>query len=151
MWRYTYRTVYPLHLWCIPAGKHAPQPCFLTKPLLKSSNYHWIFILNLHLIKVRPTCTFSNKSLIISKPYWLIPWLLYLCCIAHHTFYTSEHHFLLLHKYQYYRSERRSRGLSPRSCLEKTRIQRSLKYNRLHRHFNTRKKKRGEELNFRRT
>lgn len=70
---------------------------------------------------------------------------LYLCCIAHHTFYTSEHHFLPLHKYPYCKSERRSHGLSPHSCLEikkETKVieMRGMHWG-LHRHFNTRKKK----------
>lgn len=104
----------------------------------------WL-LLNLHLIKVRTPCTFSNKLPIISKPYWFIPCFLYLCCIAHHTFYTSEHHFLPLHKYQYCMSERRSRGPSPRSCLEKQGYKghwntRGMHWG-LHRHFSTRKKK----------
>lgn len=71
------------------------------------------------LNKIRTPCTFHSKFSTISKPYWFIPCFLYLCCTVHHTFYTSEHHFLPLHKYQRCTSERRSHGLSPHSCLEK--------------------------------
>lgn len=74
--------------------------------------------MNLHLAKVRSPCSFSNKSLIISKPDWPLPHVPYLCCTAHHTSYTSEHRFLPLRTYQYCRSEHRSHGLSPHSCLE---------------------------------
>lgn len=111
-------TVYPLYLSCIPPGQHAPQSCFLIKPLVRSPKYCWIwFILNFHLTKIRIPCTFPSKFSIIPKPHWVISCFLYLCCIAHHTSYTSEHHFLPLHKYQHCMSERRSHGLSPRSCL----------------------------------
>lgn len=70
---------------------------------------------------------------------------LYLCCTAHHTFYTSEHRFLPLRKYQHYMSERRSRGLSPRSCLEKKRCKGDWNTRGMlwgpDKHFNTCKKK----------
>lgn len=112
--------VYPIWRACPTAMLSDQTTCCIS--------YHWIwFILNLHLTKIRTPCTFPSKFSFISKSYWFIPCFLYLCCIAHHTFYTSEHRFLPLRKYQYCTSEHRSHGLSPRSCLEKTRIQRSLK------------------------
>lgn len=123
---------YLLYLWYIPPGKHAPQSCFLIKPLVRSPNYYWTwFILNLHLTEIRTPCTFLSKFSIIPKPHWFIScFYFYLCCTAHHTFYTSEHHFLPLHKCQHCRSEHRSRGLSPHSCLGKKRRQRWMKCKR---------------------
>lgn len=53
-----------------PSWKAFPTAMF---PLqTRSPNYHWIFIPNSHLIRVRTPCTFSNKLPIISKPHCLI-------------------------------------------------------------------------------
>lgn len=118
-----------VYLQRISSGEHALQACFLSTRFVRPANYQWMRILNLHLeilIQVRPPCTYSNKSPIISKLYCFMPCFLYLCCIARHTFYTSEHHFLPLHKYQYCMNERRSHGLSPHSCLEKQRMTKNI-------------------------